>query len=110
MNRPHGLLFILLLLFYVLTNVDVQVWIDGLILGSLFLYKMFSCLWKYKSEEFKNKDRCKNAFNSLVDMCKSCVFPEANINEFMFHLLTLHAATTVKLATIVFKLRILYRK
>lgn len=52
-------------------------WSKDLIVELLQLYKSFPCLWKIKSEEYKNKNKKEDAYKCLVTFCKEKGFPEA---------------------------------
>lgn len=57
---------------------DVRLWSKDLIADFINKYKSHTCLWKVKSEEYKNRNIRESAFKSMVDFCKSRGFPEAN--------------------------------
>jgi hypothetical protein len=42
------------------------------------LYRSFPCLWKIKSDDYKNRNFKNRAYQKLVDFCKTAVWPDAN--------------------------------
>ncbi|XP_044747449.1 uncharacterized protein LOC123308724 [Coccinella septempunctata] len=57
---------------------DVRLWSVELIADLINLYKSHPCLWKVRSEEYKNRNLRNEAFRTLIDFCKARGFPEAN--------------------------------
>ncbi|XP_047992816.1 uncharacterized protein LOC125231411 [Leguminivora glycinivorella] len=57
---------------------DIRTWNKDLVLELLALYKSFPCLWKIKSEQYKNKNLKKEAYDKIVIFCKEKGFPDAN--------------------------------
>lgn len=57
---------------------DIRTWSKELIIELLELYKSFPCLWKIKSEHYKNKNLKEEAYIKIIDFCKEKGFPDAN--------------------------------
>jgi hypothetical protein len=41
-------------------------------------YRSFPCLWKIKSDDYKNRNSKNRAYQKLVDLCKTAVWLYAN--------------------------------
>lgn len=59
------------------------------------LYRSYPCLWKVKSEEYKNRNLKNRAYDELVEFCKSAVSPKAN-KEFVMKKYKEYAGPSVK--------------
>ena len=42
------------------------------------LYRSYPCLWKVKSDEYRNRSLKNRAYDKLIEFCKSAVCPNAN--------------------------------
>ena len=59
------------------------------------LYRRYPCLWKIKSEDYKNKNLKNRAYDELIEFCKSAVSPKAN-KEFVIKKFKEYAGPSVK--------------
>lgn len=59
-------------------EIDIRMWSRELITDLINLYKSFPCLWKIKSESYKNKNLKEHAYQTLVKFCQSRGFSNAN--------------------------------
>lgn len=57
---------------------DIRTWSKELIVELITLYKNFPCLWKIKSEDYKNKNLKDEAYKKIIDFCKEKGFSDAN--------------------------------
>jgi hypothetical protein len=57
---------------------DVRLWSRELITDFISLYKSFPCLWRVKSDEYKNRNQRYEAYKQIIDFCKVRGFPDAN--------------------------------
>ncbi|KAF6208504.1 hypothetical protein GE061_016962 [Apolygus lucorum] len=57
---------------------DVRLWSKEMVTEFIDMYRSFPCLWKCKTEEYKNKNLRDNALSAMIDLCKARGFPEAN--------------------------------
>ncbi|XP_077285061.1 uncharacterized protein LOC143910449 [Arctopsyche grandis] len=57
---------------------DLRTWSKELIVELLLMYQSFPCLWKIKSEEYKNKNLKEEAYKKIVDFVKERGFLNAN--------------------------------
>ena len=44
----------------------------------LLVYRSYPCLWKVKSDEYKNRNLKNRAYDKLIEFCKSAVCSNAN--------------------------------
>lgn len=57
---------------------DVRLWSRDLITDFINLYKSYPCLWKIKSEAYKNRNLRDEAYNKMTEFCRLRGFPNAN--------------------------------
>lgn len=57
---------------------DIRSWSKEIVVDLLAMYHSFPCLWKIKSDDYKNKNLREDAYKKLVDFCKERGFTEAN--------------------------------
>jgi hypothetical protein len=53
-------------------------WIRDNLDKFIVLYRSFPCLGKIKSDDYKNRNLKNRACQSLVNFCKTAVWPDAN--------------------------------
>lgn len=56
----------------------MRTWNRAIVTELISLYKSYPCLWKVKSDEYKNKIYKEEAYNKLIDFCKRKGIEEAN--------------------------------
>ncbi|CAK1584502.1 unnamed protein product [Parnassius mnemosyne] len=57
---------------------DIRLWSKDLITEFLAIYKSHACLWKIKSDEYKNRNLKESSYEKLVKFCKDNGMPQAN--------------------------------
>ncbi|KAJ8725750.1 hypothetical protein PYW08_003933 [Mythimna loreyi] len=57
---------------------DMRTWNKAIVSELISIYQSHPCLWKVKSEEYKNKGLKEIAYDELVTFCKKKGFNEAN--------------------------------
>lgn len=57
---------------------DIRLWSKELTTDFINKYRGYPCLWKIKSEEYKNRSLRDEAYRQIANFCKSRGFPEAN--------------------------------
>ncbi|RLU24305.1 hypothetical protein DMN91_002393 [Ooceraea biroi] len=57
---------------------DIRLWLKELITDFINMYKCYPCLWKIKSDEYKNRNLRDEAYKTLIEFCKMRGFPDAN--------------------------------
>ncbi|RLU23308.1 hypothetical protein DMN91_003512 [Ooceraea biroi] len=57
---------------------DIRLWSKELITDFINMYKCYPCLWKIKSDEYKNRNLRDEAYKNLIEFYKMRGFPDTN--------------------------------
>lgn len=56
----------------------IKMWSKDNLEKFIELYRSFLCLWKIKSDDYKNKNLKNRAYHELIEFCKREICPNAN--------------------------------